>query len=182
MKKRSIKILTKEEMERIIERLTFEVLEKHMNLGNLVFIGIQRRGVNIANRIIKILKLRWNRDIPIGKLDINLYRDDWTRLQTHPKLSHTEIPFDINEKEVILVDDVIFTGRTVRAALEAILDFGRPKKVELLILVDRGHRELPIHPDYVGKVVNTSKEEHVDVLVEEIDGKDEVILHSFVDC
>ena len=167
-------------MERIIERLGFEILENHIDLKDLAFIGIQRRGVNIANRIIKILKHRWNKEIPLGKLDINLYRDDWTRLQSQPKLSHTEIPFDINDKEIILVDDVIFTGRTVRAALEAILDFGRPQKVELLVLIDRGHRELPIHPDYVGKKLNTSKDEHVDVLVEEIDGKDEVILHTLI--
>ncbi len=177
-KKRSFRILSKEEMERIIERLTFEILENHFDLENLAFIGIQRRGVNIANRIIKVLKERWKKDPPLGKLDINLYRDDWTRLESQPKLNYTEIPFDINDKEIILVDDVIFTGRTVRAALEAILDFGRPKKVELLVLIDRGHRELPIHPDYVGKKVETSKDEHVDVLVEEIDGKDEVVLHT----
>jgi pyrimidine operon attenuation protein/uracil phosphoribosyltransferase len=175
---KTIQILNAEEMDRALERLAFEVLEQHVQSQNLGLVGIQRRGVQIAERIKSILEERLGRGIPLGKLDINLYRDDWTHLSSQPSINSTNIPFPIDDKELILLDDVLFTGRTIRAALEAILDFGRPRRVELLVLVDRGHRELPIHPDYVGKKINSSREEQVDVLVQELDGKDEVILQS----
>ncbi len=174
----SVEILTREDIKRIIHRLVFEVLERHGDCNNLVLVGIYRRGVFLAQRIKNLIEENVKREIPIGKLDINFYRDDWTSLKTHPIINKTEIETDISEKEILLVDDVIYTGRTTRAALEAILDFGRPAKVELLVLVDRGHRELPIHPDFCGKKINTSKKEHVDVLLEEIDGRDVVVLHN----
>ncbi len=173
---KSISLLNQEEMFRTIERLAFEVLEEHGDAENLVIIGIQRRGVDIATRLKKILDKRKSTNIPIGKLDINLYRDDWTTLESQPRINSTDIPFSLENKKVILVDDVLFTGRTIRAALEAILDFGRPNSVELLVLVDRGHRELPIHPDFVGKKINTSRDEQVNVLVKEIDQEDRVNL------
>jgi len=169
-------ILDKNQIKRVIQRLAFEVLERHGECENLALIGIYRRGVYLAQRMKDILQENSKREIPLGKLDINFYRDDWTSLDKHPIINKSEIEFDINDKNILLVDDVIYTGRTVRAALDAILDFGRPAKVELLTLVDRGHRELPIHPDYCGKKIDTSKREHVDVLLEEIDGKDIVEL------
>ena len=173
-----IQILTAEEMDRALERLAFEILEQHIQSRELGLVGIQRRGVQIAQRIKSILDERLGNHIPLGKLDINLYRDDWTHLGNQPSINSTEIPFSIDSRELILLDDVLFTGRTVRAALEAILDFGRPRRVELLVLVDRGHRELPIHPDFVGKKINTSRNEQVDVLVKELDGEDGVILQG----
>lgn len=171
-------ILKKEEIERIIQRMAFEVLERHGDLDELVIVGIQRRGVFLGQRISDILEKYTNTKIPFGMLDINLYRDDWTNLQKHPKINKTEITVSLSDKNILLTDDVIYTGRTVRAAIDAILDYGRPSKVELLVLVDRGHRELPIHPDYCGKKINTSKNEYVDVFMKEIDGEDKVILHK----
>lgn len=177
MRHKDIQILDRSQIRRTLERLAFEILERHGQERDLILIGIQRRGVHLARRIQEILESRLQESIPLGQLDINMYRDDWTTLSSSPRISKTEIPFPIDSKKVILVDDVLFTGRTVRAALDAVLDFGRPKRVELLVLVDRGHRELPIHADYVGKVVNTSFKEHVDVLLQEQDGREEVILN-----
>lgn len=144
-------ILDKQQIKRVIQRLCFEILERHGDCENFALIGIHRRGVFLAQRIRNILQENTKSKIPMGKLDINFYRDDWTSLDKHPIINETEIHFDINGKKILLVDDVIYTGRTVRAALDAILDFGRPSKVELLTLVDRGHRELPIHLIIVGK-------------------------------
>lgn len=175
---KKIEIMDKDQISRTLDRLTFEVLERHVHIGELILIGIQRRGVQVAQRIKQSLDFRLGSELPLGKLDINLYRDDWTSLSAHPRINSTEVPFQVQDKDILLVDDVLYTGRTIRAALEAILDFGRPKRVELLVLVDRGHRELPIHADYVGKKVNTARDEQVDVLVEELDGQDMVQLHS----
>ena len=169
-------LLSAREMIRTLERLAYEVLERHGECQNLVLLGIQRRGVDLAKRLKRLLDERLGRGVPMGSLDINLYRDDWTTLELQPLISHTEIPFAIDDQAVLLVDDVLFTGRTIRAALEAILDFGRPSRVELLVLVDRGHRELPIHADYVGKTVATQRGEHVNVYIRERDGKDKVCL------
>lgn len=171
-------LMSAKAMERTLERLAYQVLERHGEAKGLVMIGIQRRGVEIAERIKALLDERLDREIALGKLDINLYRDDWTRIETTPTLNRTDIPFSIDEKNVVVVDDVLYTGRTTRAALEALLDFGRPKRIELLVLIDRGHRELPIHADYVGKSVETAFKERVDVLVKERDGKDTVILQK----
>lgn len=169
-------IVTAEEMKRTLERLAYEILEHKGKCGNLALLGIQRRGVVIASRLCEILEKRLGHELPFGELDINLYRDDWTTLDSKPVIGQTKIPFSLKDYEVLLVDDVLFTGRTIRAALEAIVDHGRPQKVELLALIDRGHRELPIQANYVGKVLQTERSSQVDVMVKEIDGSDEVLL------
>ncbi len=170
-------LLTASEMSRTLERLASEVVERRAEEAPLVLVGIQRRGVDLAHRLKTLLDERLPAPVIPGMLDINLYRDDWSSLGKTPAISSTKIP-DVEGKTVILVDDVLFSGRTTRAALEAILDFGRPRRVELLVLVDRGHRELPIQADYVGKRVNTSSAERVDVLINERDGQDKVILRG----
>lgn len=172
-------ILTEAEVTRTLERLASEIVEHHAHEeheGTLALIGIQRRGVELADRLRQLLKARLGQEVPLGKLDINLYRDDWTTLESQPRINHTDIPFAVDNSHCILVDDVLYTGRTIRSALEAILDFGRPRRVELLVLVDRGHRELPIHADYIGKRVHTSCRERVDVEIRERDGHDAVVL------
>lgn len=169
-------ILGAEEISRTMERLAMEINERHGDCKNVAILGIQRRGVDLAARLKKALEKRLGYTIASGLLDINLYRDDWTTLDVQPQINKTEILFDIDGKEIILVDDVLFTGRTIRSALEAILDFGRPKQVELMVLVDRGHRELPIQADYVGKTVETRRGEHVDVFLKERDDKEMVCL------
>ena len=171
-------ILTAKEMARTLERLASEIVERRGEDGPLVLVGIQRRGVDLARRLKKILDARLSAPVVLGMLDINLYRDDWSNLGISPTISSTEIPAEVEGASVVLVDDVLFSGRTIRAALEAILDFGRPRRVELLVLIDRGHRELPIQADYVGKRVNTASLERVDVLVSERDEQDRVVLRS----
>lgn len=171
-------LLTAKEMGRTLERLASEVFERRGEEEALVLIGVQRRGVDLARRLKTLLDKRLSQPVRLGMLDINLYRDDWTRPGMAPTISSTEIPGDIEGASVVLVDDVLYSGRTTRAALEAILDFGRPRRVELLVLIDRGHRELPIQADYVGKKVNTSSSEQVDVLVAERDEQDKVLLRS----
>lgn len=167
-------LLSKEDIQRTLERLAYEILEKHGSKPeNILLLGIQRRGVDLARRLAQILAERAKVDIPLGTLDINLYRDDWTSLSSIPAIGASHIP-PLDAKSVILVDDVLYTGRTIRAALEAVLDYGRPSRVELLVLIDRGHRELPIHADYVGRKINTARKEKVNVLLEERDGIDEV--------
>jgi pyrimidine operon attenuation protein/uracil phosphoribosyltransferase len=143
-----------------------------------VLVGIQRRGVLLAEELSRISAEEHGVDLPVGSLDITLYRDDWTSGALKPKIGRTSIPFDVEGKTLTLVDDVLYTGRTVRAALEALTDFGRPGRVELLVLVDRGHRELPIRPDYVGLSLTTDKHDRVDVLVASLDGEDGVRLTS----
>lgn len=169
-------ILSNTDMQRTLSRLASEVAERRGNDPLLVLIGVQRRGADLAERLQELLEEQLGRRVPLGKLDINLYRDDWTTLNIQPSINCTEIPFDIEKTSIVLVDDVLFSGRTIRAALEAILDYGRPTRVELLVLIDRGNRELPIQADYVGKKVVTSPHEHVDVLVTERDQEDKVCL------
>ncbi len=170
-------ILNDKEMSRTLERLAFEVYERRGDDEDIAIIGIQRRGADLAERLKKMIDEHLGRKVPLGKLDINLYRDDWTtNLELTPTISCSEIGFDVESKSIVLVDDVLYSGRTIRAALEAILDYGRPRRVELLVLVDRGHRELPIQADYVGKKMDTLGDEHVDVLVLERDGEDRVRL------
>jgi pyrimidine operon attenuation protein/uracil phosphoribosyltransferase len=171
-------IMNGDQMQRTLERLSYEILERISDFSSLALIGIQRRGVDLARRIKKILEQKTNTRLDLGKLDINLYRDDWTNLASTPFINSTDIQFDLSGKDIVLVDDVLFTGRTVRAALEAILDFGRPRTIKLLVLIDRGHRELPIHADFVGKKVNTSRRELVHVLTKERDDEDRVILEG----
>lgn len=171
-----ITLLSSEDMARTLERLAYQVLEKHGQAENLVILGIQRRGVDLARRLTAILEARLNKKIPLGTLDINLYRDDWTSRSNIPAIGASHLPGPVEGKQILLVDDVLYTGRTIRAALEAILDYGRPNCVELLVLIDRGHRELPLHADYIGRTIKTSRSEKIYVLLEERDGSDEVIL------
>lgn len=175
-------LLTAREMARTLERLASEIVERRGEGSPLVLVGIQRRGVDLARRLKALLDARLPQPVALGQLDINLYRDDWSSLGITPAISHTEIPAEVEGASVVLVDDVLYSGRTVRAALEAILDFGRPRRVELLVLIDRGHRELPIQADYVGKRVNTSATERVDVLVAERDEQDKVLLRPKADA
>ena len=164
------------DIKRILYQLAREVIEKTPELETLVLLGIQTRGVYIARRIRKIIQDIEGVELPLGTLDITLYRDDLTTIGPSPLVKETKIDFDINGKVVILIDDVLFTGRTIRAALDEIMDFGRPKRVELLVLADRGHRELPIRADFVGKNLPTAEDEFVEVRLKEIDKKDEVII------
>ncbi|MDP2924413.1 MAG: bifunctional pyr operon transcriptional regulator/uracil phosphoribosyltransferase PyrR [Candidatus Omnitrophota bacterium] len=169
-------ILTQDELKRTLYRLAHQILETNPNLSELVLIGIQTRGVYLAKRIQAILNEIGALEVPLGVLDITLYRDDLTAIGTNPLVKATQIDFDLNGKTMVLIDDVLFTGRTIRAALNAMMDFGRPTKVELLVLIDRGHRELPIRADYVGKNIPTAKDETVRVCLEEVDGRDEVVI------
>ena len=171
-------LMKAEEIARTLDRLAFQILEKRGTSPDLALIGIQRRGADLAARIAAILSTQLQRAIPCGALDITLYRDDWTSVGVRPTVGSTKIQFSIQGRDLILIDDVLFTTRTVRAAMEALLDFGRPRRVELLALVDRGHHELPIHADYIGRSVNTAHDERVDVLLVERDGIDEVRLTS----
>ncbi|MCK4917107.1 MAG: bifunctional pyr operon transcriptional regulator/uracil phosphoribosyltransferase PyrR [Candidatus Omnitrophica bacterium] len=170
------KILGNEDIRRTLYRLTHQVLEKNPNIKELVVIGIQTRGVHLAKRVQSLIKDLEGIDVPLGVLDITLYRDDLTAIGPKPLVKETRIGFDLSDKTVILIDDVLFTGRTARAALDEIMDFGRPKSIQFLVLIDRGYRELPIRADFVGKNIPTSREELVEVKLKEIDGNDEVIV------
>lgn len=161
---------------RAITRISHEIIEKNKGVENLVLMGIQRRGVPLAKKIAAKIKEVENTDIPVGILDITLYRDDLSLLNEHPVINGTEINFDIANKKVVLVDDVIYTGRTIRAAIDALMDINRPQMIQLAVLIDRGHRELPIRADYVGKNVPTSRSEIVHVNVKEFDGENSVTI------
>ena len=163
-------------MSRALIRISHEIVERNGGLDNVAIIGIQKRGVPLAMRIRKLLEEIEGVKVPMGILDITFYRDDLSMLSAHPVVNGTDIPFDVNEKKIILVDDVLFTGRTTRAAIENIFDMGRPANIQLAILIDRGHRQLPFRADDVGKNVPTAITEHIDVEVSEVDGQDRVIL------
>lgn len=165
-------IMDSDAIARSITRISYEIIEKNKGIENLVLIGIQRRGVIMANRLSQRLFELEGTHLPVGILDINLYRDDLSMLAEHPVLHGTSIDFMIEGKKIVLIDDVLFTGRTVRAAIDEIYDLGRPAKIELAVMIDRGHRELPFRADYVGKNVPTSRTENVDVHFTEIDGRD----------
>lgn len=167
-------LLDSEGMDRAVTRISHEILEKNCGAKTLVLIGILSRGADLAKRISGRIREIEKADVPVGLLDINLYRDDVHSKLDQPIIQRTEILFDIVDKNVILVDDVLFTGRTIRAALDAIVDFGRPSSIQLAVLIDRGHRELPIRPDYVGKNIPTSKDDRVFVRLTERDGDDAV--------
>lgn len=168
------RVQTAQEMDRSLRRMAHEIVERNKGLDGVVLVGIQRRGVPLAERIGTLLEKFEGVLPPQGKLDITLYRDDLSLRYPQPLLRGTDVPFDLSGHRVVLVDDVLYTGRTVRAALDALMDLGRPSSVQLAVLVDRGHRELPIHADYVGKNLPTSQAEVVEVRVTEIDGTDEV--------
>ena len=171
-------LLEEHDMTRMLERLASQIMERHADCGHVMLVGIERRGADLAHRLAGLLQERLGHPVLLGTLDINLYRDDWTSLEAQPHIGQSRIPATVDGRVIILVDDVLYTGRTIRAALEALLDYGRPRAVELLALIDRGHRELPIHADYVGRAVNTSRQERVDVLLAERDGQDAVHLTS----
>ncbi|MFZ0390545.1 MAG: bifunctional pyr operon transcriptional regulator/uracil phosphoribosyltransferase PyrR [Calditrichia bacterium] len=169
-------ILNKKDIQRIITRLAHEILEKNRGMENLVIVGIRTRGAFLSDRLSKKISEIEQKEIPTGYLDITLYRDDFRMRLKQPDVQVTNIPFKIDETNIVLVDDVLYTGRTIRAALDALMDFGRPAKIFLAVLVDRGHRELPIRPDFVGKNIPTSIGEEVQVKMSEIDDVDEVLL------
>lgn len=170
------RVMDAAKIKRSLDRMTTEILERNRNLKSLVIIGIRTRGIYLGKRIAKLIKDLENVEIPVGVLDITLYRDDFAELETQHMVQKTEIDFPISKKDVLLVDDVLFTGRTIRAAMDSLFDLGRPQTVQLLVLIDRGHRELPIRPDYVGKVLPTSKRELVQVRLTEVDNVDEVLI------
>ncbi|MBE5757122.1 MAG: bifunctional pyr operon transcriptional regulator/uracil phosphoribosyltransferase PyrR [Clostridiales bacterium] len=165
-------------VERALKRISHEIIERNKGVDNLVLIGVRTRGVPMAEKIRSNINLLENADIPFGKLDIKMYRDDLTEVSEMPIVSDTNIPFSVQGKDVILCDDVLFTGRTVRAAIEAIMSLGRPKSIQLAVLIDRGHRELPIRADYVGKNIPTSLNEVVSVKFMDVDGVQNVALNK----
>ena len=171
-------VLNQEEIEKSLKRIAHEIVEKNREGGNIVFIGIMRRGVTLARRLSRLVREITPVEVPIGAIDITLYRDDFSEIAAQPLLRKTEVPFSVKGTKVVLVDDVLFTGRTVRAALDAIIDLGRPCSIQLAVLLDRGHRELPIRADFVGKNIPTSASEVVEVKLTEDDGVDEVMIEE----
>lgn len=169
-------IMDETAMNRAMSRIAHEIIEKNKGISDVVLVGIQRRGVPLAGRLAGKIQEYEGMDVPVGILDITLYRDDLSTLAEQPVINSTDIPFDINGKVVVMVDDVLYTGRTARAAMDALIDMGRPTSIQLAVLIDRGHRELPIRADYVGKNVPTSKSEVVNVQVIEIDQNNRVII------
>ncbi len=174
--KEKAKILDKETLNRALMRIAHEILEKNKGTKELCLIGIRNRGAYLAQRLAGCIEKIDEAKIPVGILDITLYRDDLTLIAAQPVVHKTEIDFDITAKNVVLVDDVLYTGRTIRAALDALIDFGRPKSIQLAVLIDRGHRELPVRADYVGKNIPTSQNETVEVRLVESDGIEEVVI------
>ncbi|HHU87162.1 MAG: bifunctional pyr operon transcriptional regulator/uracil phosphoribosyltransferase PyrR [Pelotomaculaceae bacterium] len=176
MTREKAQILDKDGIRRSLTRIAHEIIERNKGIENLVLIGIRRRGVPLAERLARKIKEIEGRSVPVGILDITLYRDDLTTLAYQPLVRSTSIPFQVSGRTVVLVDDVIYTGRTVRAALDAVMDLGRPRVIQLAALIDRGHRELPIRADYVGKNVPTSSKEVVSVRLQEIDSEERVLI------
>jgi pyrimidine operon attenuation protein / uracil phosphoribosyltransferase len=168
--------MDKEAIRRAILRMAHEILEKNKGVGGICLVGIRTRGVFLAQRLAQAISEIEKGTVPVGVLDITLYRDDLTLIDVQPIVRETQIAFDITDKKIILVDDVLYTGRTIRAALDALVDFGRPSSIQLAVLVDRGHRELPIRADYVGKNIPTSKQQNVQVILQETDQKEDLVL------
>jgi pyrimidine operon attenuation protein/uracil phosphoribosyltransferase len=173
-------VMDADRMGRALTRIAHEILERNRGTSELALVGIRTRGVPLARRIAHSLRDINGEDVPTGALDITLYRDDLMRQPVGPQpvVRRTEVPFSIDDKRILLVDDVLYTGRTIRAALDALIDFGRPRAIQLIVLVDRGHRELPIKADYVGKNLPTSPKQSVQVRLQEIDGADEVVVNE----
>jgi pyrimidine operon attenuation protein / uracil phosphoribosyltransferase len=174
--KEKSKVMDKETMDKSLERMAHEIIEHFESIDRIAIIGIKSRGAYLAARLAAKIERIAKKALPVGALDITLYRDDLTQVAEQPVVHATEIDFAIDGKTIVLVDDVLFTGRTIRCALDALIDFGRPAEIQLAVLVDRGHRELPIRADYVGKNVPTALNESVEVRLAEADGKDEVVL------
>ena len=169
-------LMSAQDIERALDRIALQILERNLSLQDLVIVGIHTGGVFLADRVHRIIEKREKTTLPAGSLDITLYRDDWSRVTQNPIVRKTDISFEVEGKTMILVDDVIYTGRTIRAALDAIMDFGRPSSIQLAALVDRGGRELPIQPDYIGMKVKVGPRQLVHVLLQEDEGSDEVVL------
>ncbi|PKM78462.1 MAG: bifunctional pyr operon transcriptional regulator/uracil phosphoribosyltransferase PyrR [Firmicutes bacterium HGW-Firmicutes-15] len=168
-------------IKRAITRIAHEIIERNKGVEKVALIGIRRRGGPLAVRLAERIEEIEGIKVPVGILDITLYRDDLTTLASQPQVHRTEVFFNINDMNIVLVDDVMYTGRTIRAAMDALIDLGRPRTIQLAVLVDRGHRELPVKADFIGKNVPTSKTEVISVLVKEIDGREEVIIQEIID-
>ncbi len=171
-------LMSDQDMQRALVRIAHEIVERNKGAGNLLLVGMQTRGVPIARRLASTIKQLEEISVPVGSLDISLYRDDLASLSLKPTVHRTDIPVDVTDKQIVLVDDVFYTGRSIRAAMDALIDLGRPKSIQLAVLVDRGHRELPIRADYVGKNIPTSKYEEIRVEIKEVDGDDRVVIVS----
>jgi pyrimidine operon attenuation protein / uracil phosphoribosyltransferase len=171
-------LLNKKDIERILSRIAHEIIEKNKGTEEICLVGIQRGGVHLAGRLASKIRDIENADIEVGSLDISLYRDDVGIRKHHPVVRETSIPCDISGKKIILVDDVLYTGRSIRAAMDALMDYGRPAQIQLAVLIDRGHRELPIRPDFVGKNIPTSLSENIEVQLEEEGTQDKVLIQT----
>ncbi|RKZ31315.1 bifunctional pyr operon transcriptional regulator/uracil phosphoribosyltransferase PyrR [bacterium] len=170
-----VELLDETQLERSLNRIAHEILERNHGAGNLGIIGIRNRGVHLAERLVNLIEKKEKTRPPMGTIDITLYRDDFKEITESPYIGGTEIPFDVDDKDIILVDDVLYTGRTVRAAVDEIIDFGRPKTIQLAVIIDRGHRELPICADYIVKQISLKDTEYVEVRVKEVDGEDRIV-------
>ena len=171
-------IMTAADIRRTLARVAHEIIERQEDLSEIIMVGVHTRGVPLAKRLSANIQSFEGTTVKVGSLDISFYRDDLGMLQSVPEVKDTDIPADINGKVIILVDDVLFTGRTVRAAMDALIDLGRPKSIKLMALIDRGHREFPIKPDYIGKNIPSSQDEDIQVRLEETDGYDEITIIS----
>lgn len=180
-KKVKSEVMSEIDIKRALTRIAHEILEKNEGSEDLVLLGIRTRGIYLAQRLRKIISAFEEHDVLVGTLDITLYRDDIVAMGANPVVGESDVPFDLTGKKVILIDDVLYTGRTIRAALDAVFDLGRPSFIRLGVLLDRGHRELPIRADYVGKNIPTSKNETVEVHLAECDGEDAVLLEEYLD-
>jgi pyrimidine operon attenuation protein / uracil phosphoribosyltransferase len=171
-------LMSAEDMQRALVRIAHEIVERNKGANDLVLVGMQTRGVPLAGRLAATIRGLEGITVPVGSLDISLYRDDLSSLSLKPTVHRTDVPVDVTDKQIVLVDDVFYTGRSIRAAMDALIDLGRPQSIQLAVLVDRGHRELPIRADYVGKNIPTSKIEEIKVEIKEVDGEDRVIVVS----
>lgn len=174
-------LLSADEISRTLKRLAHEILEKNAGSGDLALLGVRRRGVPLAERLAKLMRESGHPDVPVGTLDITLYRDDLSTVGPQPVLHSSAIDFSVDDRDLVVIDDVLYTGRTIRAAMNALFDLGRPRRIRLCVLIDRGHRELPVEAAFVGRAVQTSDTEIVEVRLREIDGEERVMLVDRVD-
>ncbi|NLJ75409.1 MAG: bifunctional pyr operon transcriptional regulator/uracil phosphoribosyltransferase PyrR [Firmicutes bacterium] len=181
MLKEKAQILDGEQIRRALTRIAHEIIERNRGTDKLMLVGIRTRGVPLANRLASLIKEIEGTELPVGELDISLYRDDLSPVTEQPVLNKTDISQSVVGQKVVLVDDVLFTGRTARAALDAVIDLGRPQRIQLAVLIDRGHRELPIRADYVGKNLPTSRREVIEVRLKEVDGEEQVVILENID-
>ena len=169
-------VMTREDIRRTLARIAHEIIEQNKSLDQLILVGMRTRGVPLARRLAANIQKFENIDVPVGALDFRLYRDDISHLEKQPVVQHTDIPVSVDEKSIVLVDDVLYTGRSTRAAMDALIDLGRPRQIQLAVLIDRGHREMPIRPDYIGKNIPSARHEEIQVHLTETDGADEVAI------